>query len=71
MQEDLERVFPWRLIQHPGQIYAKAGTNLAADVLFHHGKLYDLMRILEVARTLYPSDIYVTWFKMLKVVVPV
>ena len=65
------RMFPWRLIQSPADMNESRGISLSNSVLFKHGKLYDVLRILEVGRTLFPCPLYETWFKMLKVVVPV
>ena len=62
--------FPWLYIQNIEFMYRKQGTNLCKTMLYCQSRLYDILRLLEVARTVLPSPMYCTWFNMVKFVVP-
>lgn len=66
----MERDFPWLLIQNPALMFSKQGTNMVRSVLYRPAVLYDVVRMLEVARTVMPGPMFCTWFNMVKFVVP-
>ena len=70
VHRELAELFPWLYIQSVEFMYAKQGTTLVKTVLYDQAKMFDLLRLLEVLRTLFPASVFCTLFNMIKFVVP-
>ena len=62
---------PWLLVQCMSRLLRnRNGSSVSNMLLLESGKLYDVVRLLEVARVCMYNNIFSTWFKMLKLVMP-